>query len=192
MDFKDLRDEPNSNGTPPNSHEVTPTPLRKKISPVVVGLSVLCGVLLVALTAVTTIMVIGNDDYTSHYQTETEVLVTYVPVPALEFRENAEQPVERMLGSTIHDAVMSAIELGMLFGHFPIEPIFGSDFTVLTDRDFLFDTVETSSWDYIDWRLIDNFVRFATSLGLLDGQVYNFAWDCGHDCPLREILRNIE
>ena len=198
MDFKDLRDASNSNGAPPDSHVDAPPPHRKRVSPMVVGLSVLCGVLLVALTAVTTIMVIGNNDYASHHQSNTEILATYVPAPALDWQGIIQHSVEHIssiLDGGAYGTGTTVIVPGAMPSDFPGGPIFGSDFMMMVERDiarnFLYDTIETS-WHGVDWRLIDNLVRFATGMGLLDGQVYNFAWDCGHDCPLREILSNIE
>jgi len=160
-------------------------------------------VLLVALTAVTTIIVVGNNNYTSHRQPNTEILATYVPAPALDLHEIIRHSVEHISGildGGVYGTGTSVIEPWVMPSGFSGGPLFGDEFLesvmMLVEheiaRNFLFDTVEVSPWHYVDWRLIDNFVRFSINLGLLDGQVYNFAWDCGPDCPLREILRNIE
>ncbi|MCL2234913.1 MAG: hypothetical protein FWB98_00535 [Defluviitaleaceae bacterium] len=107
MDFKDLRDAPNSNGAPP---EVIPAPtIRRRVSPAVIALSALSGVLLIALTAVTTFLIVTNR------QLEPQPQITAVATVPVHNNEPFDSSwVEDMVEAAISQAAVSQTDLGWI------------------------------------------------------------------------------
>ena len=201
MDFKDLRDVPNGNGAPPTDHFITPA--RKRVSPAVVALSVLSGVLLVALVAVTTTLtlVISNNDINHHqYVTETpgtEILATYVPAVPNEANTFAIQPgglPNDFPGGPLFDEGFAGniLTLGDL-EIFRVLLYDALDFTIISQQALIEQYIVEHIMEYfMDWRWIDNLVRSTTGNGLVNNLGDDFAWECVPDWVIDQILRNTE